>query len=87
MLHPKRKVADISIGERKVLFNAITKTFKEALSLGGRNNEFDLYNNSGGYKPILDKNIKGKPCPECGKKIEKLNVLGSTCYVCPSCQK
>lgn len=86
-IHPKRKVGGMSIGERKILFNTITKTSKEALHLGGRNNEFDLYNNPGGYKPILDKNIKGKPCPECGKKIEKLNVLGSACYVCPSCQK
>ncbi|MDH5684130.1 MAG: Fpg/Nei family DNA glycosylase [candidate division WOR-3 bacterium] len=86
-IHPKRKVGDISIEERKILFNAITKTLKEALRLGGRNNEFDLYNKPGGYKPILDKNIKGKPCPECGKKIEKLNILGSTCYVCANCQK
>jgi formamidopyrimidine-DNA glycosylase len=86
-LHPKRNVSDISIGERKVLFNTIKKTLKEALRLGGRNNEFDLYNEPGGYKPILDKNIKGKPCPECGKKVEKLNVLGSACYACQSCQK
>jgi formamidopyrimidine-DNA glycosylase len=86
-LHPKRKVADISVGERKVLFNAMIKTLKEALHLCGRNNEFDLYNKSGGYKPILDKNIKGKPCPECGNKIEKLNVLGSASYICPGCQK
>ena len=86
-LHPKRKVGDISIGERKILFNIIRKILKEALRLGGRNNEFDLYNNPGGYKPILDKNIKGKSCPECGKKVEKLNILGSTCYVCANCQK
>jgi len=86
-VHPKRKVADISVGEKKILFNAMAKTLKEAFRLGGRCNEFDLYNKPGVYKPILDKNIKGKPCPECGKKIEKLNVLGSTCYVCQSCQK
>ncbi len=86
-LHPKRKVADISIGEREVLYNVITKILSEAVRHGGRNNEFDLYNNPGNYKPILDKNIKGKPCPECGKKIEKINILGSTCYVCPACQR
>ena len=86
-IHPKRKAADISVGERKVLYNAITKTLKEALHLGGRDNEFDLYNKPGEYKPILDKNIKNKPCPECGKKIEKLYVLGSACYFCSACQK
>jgi formamidopyrimidine-DNA glycosylase len=85
-IHPKRKAADIDAEERKVLFNAITKTLKKALHLGGRDNEFDLYNKPGEYKPILDKNIKNKPCPECGKKIEKINVLGSSCYLCSACQ-
>lgn len=85
-IHPKRKAEDINIRERKVLYNVVTKTLKEALHLGGRNNEFDLYNKPGSYKPILDKNIKGKPCPECGKKIEKINVLGSSCYLCSACQ-
>ncbi|MFB0509562.1 MAG: DNA-formamidopyrimidine glycosylase family protein [bacterium] len=86
-IHPKRKVVDINIGERKALFNAIKKTLKEALKLGGRDCEFDLYNKPGGYKPTLDKNMKDKPCPQCGAKIAKLNVLGSTSYVCLSCQK
>jgi len=39
---------------------------KEGVQLGGRDTEFDLYNNAGGYKVMLDKRMKGKPCPACG---------------------
>ncbi len=86
-IHPKRKVIDISEKERIDLHNAIKETLNEAIQLGGRETEYDLYNNPGGYKPILDAHMKGKPCPKCGTVIEKLNVLGSSSYICPSCQK
>lgn len=86
-IHPKRKVSDISEDERTHLYYAIKETLGEAIRLGGRETEYDLYNKPGGYKTILGKHRKGKPCPECGTVIEKLNVLGSSSYVCPSCQK
>ena len=86
-IHPKRKVIDISEKERIDLHNAIKETLNKAIQLGGRETEYDLYNNPGGYKPILDAHMKGKPCPKCGTAIEKLNVLGSSSYICPSCQK
>lgn len=85
--HPKRKAVDISKNERMNLYNAIEETLNEAIRLGGREEEYDLYNKAGGYKTILGKHMKGKPCPECGTMIEKLNVLGSSAYVCTSCQK
>jgi formamidopyrimidine-DNA glycosylase len=65
--------------------NRHVQTMNKAVRLGGRDTEYDLYDSPGSYRVILDKRMKGKPCPECGT-IEKLNVLGSTCYVCPSCQ-
>lgn len=86
-MHPKRKVVDISEDERTHLYCAIKETLGEAIQLGGRETEYDLYNNPGSYKSILGSHIKGKPCPKCGTVIEKLNVLGSSSYVCPSCQK
>ena len=44
------------------------------------------YGNRGEYVRILDSKTKGKPCPECGTPIEKIQYLGGACYLCPSCQ-
>lgn len=86
-IHPKRKVVDIRENERKGLHNAIKELLNEAIRLGGREDEYDLHNKPGGYRKILGKHMKGKPCPRCGTVIEKSNVLGSSSYTCPSCQK
>lgn len=86
-IHPKRKVKDLSEKERIDFYTAIKETLNEAIRLGGRETEYDLYNNPGGYKSIIGAHMKGKPCPKCGTSIEKLNVMGSSSYVCPSCQR
>jgi formamidopyrimidine-DNA glycosylase len=86
-IHPKRKARDISEAERKNLYKIIKQILKEATKLGGRDSEVDLYGQAGKYRVILDKRVKDQPCPECGTTIEKSNILGSTCYVCPTCQK
>ena len=86
-LHPKRKAADITQDEQKALYTAIRKTLKEAVRLGSSEFERDLYDTPGRYKRIMGEHMKGKPCPECGAPIEKLSVLGTPSYVCPSCQK
>jgi formamidopyrimidine-DNA glycosylase len=84
-VHPKRKAGSLDEEERMTLYAHIVQTMNEAVRLGGRDTEYDLYDSPGSYRVILDKRMRGEPCPECGT-IEKLNVLGSTCYVCPSCQ-
>jgi formamidopyrimidine-DNA glycosylase len=86
-LHPKRKAAGLDSGERMALYRAIREILAEAIRLRGRDTEVDLYGNPGGYKAVLDRHMKGQPCPGCGAAIEKLNVSGSSCYVCPACQK
>jgi formamidopyrimidine-DNA glycosylase len=35
----------------------------------------------------MDKNAVGRPCPECGGEIEKMQYLGGACYVCTNCQE
>lgn len=86
-IHPKRKARDIPEAERKNLHKAILKILKDAAKKGGRDTEVDIYDTPGRYRVILDKRMSGQPCPECGTTIEKSNILGSTCYVCPKCQK
>jgi formamidopyrimidine-DNA glycosylase len=85
-IHPRRRAVDIAEGERRALYEAITGTLKQAVDLGGRDTERDLYNRRGQYRRILDSRTRGKPCPECGTPIEKIQFLGGASYFCPSCQ-
>ena len=85
-IHPTRKVAAIAPKERRILYNAIRKTMKEAIARGGRDTERDLHESPGKYAPILDRRAKANPCPQCGTRIEKIQYLGGACYFCPRCQ-
>jgi formamidopyrimidine-DNA glycosylase len=86
-LHPKQPIAGLSKEKIKDLHWAIVHTVTEAILLGGRNDEFDLYGKQGRYVRLLDKAAAGCPCRECGTKIEKMAYLGGACYFCPKCQK
>lgn len=86
-IHPKRKAGDLDAEERQALHRAIGGTMSEAVRLGGRAGERDLYDRPGGYQPILHTAMEGEPCPECGTAIEKLKVEGTSSYVCPACQE
>ena len=85
-IHPKRKIFDLSNDEKKQLYNAMRDVMNEAIPLGGRNTEVDLYGKEGEYLSLIGNHMKDKPCPNCGTKIEKQHVDGSSAYVCPSCQ-
>jgi formamidopyrimidine-DNA glycosylase len=86
-LHPKHPLDDLKSEQRKALYDAIINTVDEVIAKGGRYDEYDLYNNRGGYIRIMDKNALGHPCPVCGGEVEKIQYLGGACYLCPSCQK
>jgi len=85
-IHPRRRVIDITEGERRALHGAIRGTLEQALYLGGRDTEWDLYNHRGGYRRTLDSRSAGQPCPQCGTPIERIQYLGGASYFCPSCQ-
>jgi formamidopyrimidine-DNA glycosylase len=86
-IHPKRRVADLTEGDKKRLYDTIREVLSEALRLGGRDSECDVYDVAGRYRPALAARAEGKPCPRCGTPIEKLRVLGGASYVCPNCQE
>ena len=85
-LHPRRTLADLNIGQRRDLYVAIVDTVREVTGKDGRNDETDLYGKPGGYIRIMDGKAAGKPCPECGRLVEKMQYLGGACYFCPKCQ-
>jgi len=85
-LHPKRRAVDLDEEERHALYRAIRLTLQQAVELGGRDTERDLYNRAGAYRRIMHSKSVGRPCPECGTPIEKMQYLGGACYVCPECR-
>jgi formamidopyrimidine-DNA glycosylase len=85
-LHPRHPIADLSTGQRRALYQAIVDTVGEVMEQGGRYDEYDLYNQRGGFVRMMDKNAVGRPCPGCGGEIEKIQYLGGACYLCASCQ-
>jgi formamidopyrimidine-DNA glycosylase len=85
-ISPKRKIMDISPHERETLFDAINSTIEEAIKLGGRYDEVDLFGKKGGYIRLMDSKTKDTPCTICGTDIVKIAYLGGACYLCPKCQ-
>jgi formamidopyrimidine-DNA glycosylase len=86
-LHPRHSIDALGESQVRVLYDAIVKTLHEIIDQGGRYDEFDLFNQRGGYVRIMDKNALDRPCPECGGKVEKIQYLGGACYLCPQCQE
>lgn len=85
-LLPRRSLSELSPGQRRDLYDAIVDTVREVIKQGGRNDETDLFGQPGGYVRLMDSTAAGKPCPECGTKIQKIQYLGGACYFCPKCQ-
>jgi formamidopyrimidine-DNA glycosylase len=85
-LHPRRLLTELSPGQRQDLYAAIMDTVREVSERGGRYDEIDLYGKAGGYVRLMDGQAAGKPCPECGRAVEKITYLGGACYFCPRCQ-
>ena len=85
-LHPRHSLADLTTGQRRELFTAITDTLHEVIYKGGRNDETNLFGKPGGYVRLMDCAAAGKACPECGRTVEKMQYLGGACYFCPKCQ-
>jgi formamidopyrimidine-DNA glycosylase len=85
-LMPRRPLSELSEGQQQDLYHAIVDTVHEIIDQGGRNDETDLFGKRGGYVRLMDNTTVGKPCPECGTKIQKIHYLGGACYFCPKCQ-
>jgi formamidopyrimidine-DNA glycosylase len=85
-LHPSRKIPTLSSDERLKLHTAIQYTMAEAIKLGGRVDERDLFDNPGKYTRLMGNQTAGQPCPDCATLIQKISYLGGACYLCPTCQ-
>lgn len=86
-IHPKTKVSALTDDQKKELYETIADVMNLAVKEGGSSTEYDLFGEPGKYVRIMDKKSKDMMCERCGSKIVKMNVLGSSSYVCPKCQK
>jgi len=86
-IHPKRKASELNDEETQRLYDAIVFVLKERLRLHGKDKFSDLNQRHGEYVAAMGPNMKGKSCPICETKIEKLSMGGGQVYLCPSCQK
>lgn len=84
-IHPRRKAGDLGEAEQEALFQAVCETLRRATAAGG--SEIDLFARPGGYRRLLGQHMLGQPCPTCGSPIERLKFMGSSSYVCPTCQR
>jgi len=84
--HPRRRAIDLSADEKAALYDSIQDVMRRAVDLRGRDTERDIFDQPGAYKKVLDSRSVGKPCPNCGTPIEKIQFLGGACYLCPGCQ-
>jgi formamidopyrimidine-DNA glycosylase len=85
-LHPRREIGELVESQVKTLYDEIVATVRDVTAAGGRDDERDLFGQPGGYRRIMSARTAGHPCPRCGVRIEKMQYLGGTCYVCPACQ-
>jgi formamidopyrimidine-DNA glycosylase len=65
-LHPKHPISEFGPHEKRLLFDAIVGTVDEVKEKGGRYDEYDLFNNRGGYVRIMDREALRRPCQGCG---------------------
>lgn len=86
-IHPKAKVSSLSDSKKKELYDVIIETVNTAINERGSIKEYDLFGETGNYVRLTDQPVKSLKCTRCGVKMVKMNVMGSSSYVCPQCQK
>ena len=69
------------------LHGALVGVISDALAAGGRDDEYDLLGQRGGYARALCAKTAGTTCTACGEGvITKESFLGGSVYWCPVCQ-
>ena len=89
LLDPRRAAGSLTQGKCRVLVAAIRHVLTDGITDGGTT--FRNYRNGeGGYghhqEHLCVYHRAGKPCPICGRPIEKTTVGGRGTHFCPYCQ-
>jgi len=86
-LNFKTNISSLKEGDIERLYFSIKETLLEMCGKCGRDTEYDLFGNRGGYKTKVSKFTYQTPCPRCGDTITRKTCQGTRVYFCPTCQK
>lgn len=89
-IHPEEDVSKLEEQDFKNIFKAMQFILKESIRLRGDSfSDFrTIHGEKGGFQNIMKVYQKnGKPCLNCGTKIERMNLGGRGTFYCPNCQK
>ena len=89
-IHPLRQANSLSPREIENLHKAIVGVLQSAIGSGGAS--VDTYKRPEGnlgtaHSSFCVAHRGGKPCPTCGRPIQRLAIRNRGSYFCPSCQK
>jgi len=84
-LHPLAVSDTITVKQAGVLQDAVRKVLKEGIRRSGASIDW-VYRGGEFQNHFRVYDRKGKPCPACGTKIERIIVGQRSTHYCPKCQ-
>ncbi len=89
-IHPCRPGNSLSFPEIRRLHRAIREVLTDAVNKGGSTirDYVDLRGEAGSFQEhhaVYGR--AGKPCPRCGKPVERTKLSGRSTHFCPACQR
>jgi formamidopyrimidine-DNA glycosylase len=86
--HPRTRLAALSPDQRRGLHRAVEETLSSSVERGMNYFEYDFFGRKGdwGRSAFLVGYQEGRPCPGCGRPIEKMKIGATASYICPVCQ-
>jgi formamidopyrimidine-DNA glycosylase len=84
-LHPLAVSDSVTAKQAKMLQDAIRKVLKEGIFRNGASIDW-VYRGGEFQNHFRVYDRKGKPCPRCGTKIERILVGQRSTHYCPKCQ-
>ncbi|MGZ9163868.1 MAG: zinc finger domain-containing protein, partial [Anaerolineales bacterium] len=84
-LHPLAVSDSITAKQARVLQDAVRKVLEEGIRRNGASIDW-VYRGGEFQNHFRVYDRKGKPCPVCGTKIERIVVGQRSTHYCPKCQ-
>ncbi|NLJ48633.1 MAG: hypothetical protein GX428_03475 [Candidatus Atribacteria bacterium] len=89
-IHPEKRVNELTVQEKKSLFDSIPLVLNQAIQCEVTTiRDYQHTNGTSGFfqNCLQVYGRKGKPCLICGTPIERIKMVQRSTYFCPQCQK
>lgn len=79
-IHPKTKTSSLSDEQMNELYRNMRRILETSIRNQAKPEKLpDHY--------LVGHREEGAQCPDCGGKVERIEVSGRGCYICPNCQE